>query len=91
MGELLDQDRRILEETDALELQSHGEVAITVAKALLGMDLILVCFVAVGFRTGSLLFLWWVVAEGLLGVILMGIGANRKSKAQKALSALEPE
>lgn len=91
MEELRDRDRRILEETDALELQSHGEVAVTVAKALLGMDLILVCFVDVGFRTGSLLFLWWVIAEGLLGLILMGIGLGQTSKAQRRLDALEPK
>ncbi len=40
----------------------------TVGKVLLWMDLILVCFVYAGLRTGSHLFLWWVLGEGLLGL-----------------------
>jgi pheromone shutdown protein TraB len=84
-------DQRIERETAALELQRHGEVNLTVSKALLGMDLILVCFVEVGLRTGSRLFLWWVIAEGILGLVLMGIGLHQKSKAQRRLEALQPQ
>lgn len=46
-------DERIQEETSALELERRGEALITVAKALLGMGLILVCFVEISVRTGS--------------------------------------
>lgn len=74
---------------EALELERRGAVIATLGKALLGMDLILVCFVDIGFRTGSYLFLWWVIVEGVLGLILLGAGAHQKSEAEKALSALE--
>lgn len=83
-------DPRIERETAALELERYGEVIMTVGKALLGMELILVCFVDISLRTGSRLFLWWVVAEGLLGLLLLGIGAHRKSAAHRTLSTLEP-
>jgi hypothetical protein len=83
-------DQRIERETAAVALECNGEGMITVGKALLGMDLILVCFVDIGFRTGSLLFLWWVLAEGILGLILIGLGVHRKSEAQRELNALEP-
>jgi hypothetical protein len=83
-------DQRIERETAALALERHGDGIMTVGKALLGMDLILVCFVDIGFRTGSLLFLWWVLAEGLLGLVLIGVGAHQKSEAQRELNALEP-
>lgn len=81
---------RIDRESQALELERHGNAVITVGEALLGMDLILVCFVNIGFRTGSYLFFWWVIAEGVLGLILMGVGSQQKSKAKKRLAALEP-
>jgi hypothetical protein len=84
-------DQRVEQETGALELERHGEVSITVGKALLGMDLILVCFVEIGIRTGSLLFLWWVLAEGMLGLILTGIGLHQKSEAQGKLNTLAPK
>jgi cadmium resistance protein CadD (predicted permease) len=83
-------DERIERETAALELERHGEVAITVGKALLGMDLILVCFVEIGFRTGSFLFSWWVAVEGLLGLVLIIVGMHQKSEAQSMLANLEP-
>lgn len=82
-------DERIDREEQALELERHGDSVMTVGKALLGMDLILVCFVDVGFRTGSYLFLWWVIVEGLLGCVLLGIGAHQKSEAERKLNALE--
>jgi hypothetical protein len=84
-------DQRVEQETSALELERRGEVSMTVGKALLGMDLILVCFVEIGLRTGSLLFLWWVLAEGLLGVVLMGVGLHQRSEAQRMLNTLEPK
>ncbi len=83
-------DRRIERETAALELERHGEVLLTVAKALLGMELILICFVIVGLRDGSHLFLWWCIAEGAAGLILVWISLQKKSEAKKMLEALEP-
>jgi hypothetical protein len=84
-------EQRIEQETAALELERHGEAIITVGKALLGMELILVCFVDISVRTGSRLFIWWVIAEGLLGLLLVIIGVHRKSKAHSKLSILEPK
>lgn len=83
-------DQRIERETAALEIERHGEVNITVAKALLGMELILICFVDVSLRTGSRLFVWWVIAEGLLGLLLLGIGLRQKSEAHSTLTTLAP-
>jgi hypothetical protein len=82
--------QRIERETAALELERRGEAVITVGKALLGMELILVCFVDISVRTGSRLFIWWVIVEGLLGLILVLIGAHQKSEAHSELDALEP-
>jgi hypothetical protein len=84
------EDQRIEREAAALELESRGEAIITVSKALLGMELILVCFVDIGLRTGSRLFLWWVIAEALLGVVLAATGMHHKAEAKRRLSVLEP-
>lgn len=84
-------EQRIERETAALELERCGEAIITIGKALLGMELILVCFVDISVRTGSRLFIWWVVVEGLLGLILVAIGVRQKSRAHISLDALEPK
>jgi hypothetical protein len=85
-----DAKERIARETASLEVESRGDTIITVGEVLLWFDLILICFVEIGLRTGSHLFLWWVIAEGILGLVLVAIGAHQKSKARKNLNALEP-
>ena len=81
-------DEHIRLEVAALEGHRQGAVMMTVGKVLLWMDLILACFVYAGLRTGSHLFLWWVLGEGLLGLVLMGVGILRKANAQRELAAL---
>ena len=51
-----------------------GAVLVTVGKVLLWMDLLLLIFVYVGYRSGSTFWLWWVVIEGVLGIVLLGLG-----------------
>lgn len=62
----------------------------TVGQVLLWMDLILACFVYVGLRSGSHFFLWWVIAEGVLGFALVGAGSRKKSEADRRLAELSP-
>lgn len=83
-------EQRIDREAAALELESRGNVFITVGEALLGMGLILICFVDISIRTGSYLFIWWVIAEGVLGLIFVAIGMHQKSEARRSLRTLEP-
>jgi len=85
-----DKDEQIDREEQAPELECRGDAVMTVGKALLGMDLILVCFCGCRVRTCSYLF-WWVIAEGVLGSILLGIRAYLKSEAEGRLNALEPD
>lgn len=84
-------EEHIQREVDALEEQRQGTVMMTVGEVLLWMDLILVCFVYAGLRTGSHLFLWWVLGEGLLGLALMGVGTLKKADAERKLAALAPK
>lgn len=81
---------RVRLETALLERQRRAGIMITVGKVLLWMDLILACFVYVGLRSGSHFFLWWVIAEGLLGFALLGIGLQKKSEANRRLAELSP-
>jgi len=81
-------EEHIRRESDALEEQRRGSVTTTVGKVLLWMDLLLACFVYVGLRSGSHLFLWWVLGEGLLGIVLLGVGFHRRADGQRKLDAL---
>jgi hypothetical protein len=56
-----------------------GAVLVTVGKILLWMDLLLLIFVYVGYRSGSTFWLWWVVIEAVLGAVLLVIGLYRRA------------
>jgi pheromone shutdown protein TraB len=81
-------EKHIQGEVAALEEQRQGAVIMTVAKVLLWMDLVLACFVYAGLRVGSHLFLWWVLAEGMLGLALMGVGSHEIADARRKLAEL---
>ena len=50
----------------------------TVGKVLLWTDFLLLMFVYVGLRSGSHMWLWWVIIEGVLGLILLEIGIHKR-------------
>ena len=72
-----------VEEEAILERRRSGLVLITVGKVLLWMDFLLMAFIYVGIRSGSDFWLWWVVAEGVLGLILIEIGSRRRGSLTK--------
>jgi hypothetical protein len=67
-----------VEEEGILEGRRHGLVLITAGKVLLWMDFLLLAFVYVGLRSGSRMWLWWVLGEGILGLILIEIGLHKR-------------
>jgi hypothetical protein len=69
-----------LEEVGIVEEQRQGLVLMTVGRVLLWVDFLLLAFVYVGLRSGSRLWLWWVLGEGLLGLVLLEIGAHKRGR-----------
>ncbi len=67
-----------LEEVGIVEEQRKGLVLMTVGRVLLWMDFLLLAFVYVGLRSGSRMWLWWVLGEGLLWLVLLEIGAYKR-------------
>jgi len=57
-----------------------GAALITVGKVLLWMDLLLLIFVYVGIRSGSHMWMWWVLGEAVLGVVLIVLGTRRRAR-----------
>jgi hypothetical protein len=74
-----------------LTLLRRARVAMTVGKVLLWMDLLLLCFVYVGLRSGSKMWLLWVLAEGVLGLVLVLAGAYQRRRAQEQLDLMSPQ
>jgi len=72
-----------VEEEGILERQRSGLVLITVGKVLLWMDFLLMAFIYVGLRSGSDFWVWWVVAEGIVGLILIEVGIRRRGSLTK--------
>ena len=67
-----------LEEVGIVEEQNKGLVLMTVGRVLLWTDFLLLIFVFVGLQSGSRMWLWWVIGEGLLGLVLLEIGAYKR-------------
>lgn len=80
----------VREEELLLRQQRRGGVMKTVGKVLLWFDLIILCFVYVGQRSGSHLFWWWFIGEFLLGAVLLGYGTHIRSDADRRLAAISP-
>jgi hypothetical protein len=55
-----------------------GNTLMTVGKVLLWMDFLLLAFVYVGIRGGSDFWMWWVLVEGVLGLVLVEIGSRKR-------------
>ena len=68
--------QELLELDEALEAERRGLALQAVGYILLVFDSLLVVFVPIGFRTGSMMWLWWVLVEGVLGFALVAAGAH---------------
>lgn len=55
-----------------------GNTLVTVGKVLLWMDFLLLAFVYVGIRSGSDFWMWWVIIEGVLGLVLLEVGSRKR-------------
>jgi len=55
-----------------------GNTLVTVGKVLLWMDFLLLAFVYVGVRSGSDFWMWWVIIEGVLGLVLLEVGSRKR-------------
>ena len=79
--------QELLELDEALEAERRGLALQAVGYILLVFDSLLVVFVPIGFRTGSMMWLWWVLVEGVLGFALVAAGAHLRSRLTEELSA----
>lgn len=55
-----------------------GSVMMTIGKQLLWFAFILCSFVYVGLRSGSHMWMIWVLGQGALGLTLLAIGAHKR-------------
>jgi hypothetical protein len=60
-----------------------GSVLMTLGKVLLWTDFLLLMFVYVGWKSGSHMWMWWVLGEGILGFILLEIGRHKRGSLSK--------
>ncbi len=72
-----------LEEEGMMERKRSGMALITVGKVLLWTDFLLLAFVFVGLRSGSQMWMWWVIGEGILGLLLIEVGMHRRGSLTK--------
>ncbi len=67
-----------LEEAAMAGEERIGSVMMTIGKQLLWFAFILCSFVYVGLRSGSHMWMVWVLGQGTLGLILLIVGAHKR-------------
>ena len=67
-----------MEEQGLIEPQRKGLVLMTIGKLLLWCDFLLLMFVYMVIRGGSDFWLWWVVIEGVTGLVFIEIGWHKR-------------
>jgi hypothetical protein len=67
-----------IEESTMEDQKRIGSVLMTLGKVLLWTDFLLLMFVFVGLKSGSHMWLWWVLGEGFLGLVLLEIGSHKR-------------
>ncbi len=76
-------DTHLLEFREQIQMgpARRGTVLVVAGRVLLWMDLLLLSFVYMSVRDGSDFWLWWVLAEALLGGTLVLFGSWYRSRA----------
>jgi hypothetical protein len=72
-----------IEESTMEDEKRTGSVLMTLGKVLLWADFLLLMFVYVGWKSGSVMWLWWVVGEGILGLSMVEIGRHKRGSLSK--------
>jgi hypothetical protein len=67
-----------IEESTMEDQKRIGSVLMTLGKVLLWADFLLLMFVFVGLKSGSHMWLWWVLGQGFLGLVLLEIGSHKR-------------
>jgi len=81
---------RIKDEAGTAGEARRGAAMITVGKVLLWMDLLLLIFVYTGLKSGSHMWMWWVLGEGLLGIVLIAVGTRKRAEGIQRTSREDP-
>ncbi len=58
--------------------ETRGSVLMTVGKLLLWTDLIFLAFVYSGIKGGSHLYVFWFLAQAIVGGTLLGVGRAKR-------------
>ena len=67
----------------ALREQQLGRVMLVLGGLLIAFDCIVGVWIWVGLRSGSDFWLWWVVIEGVLGLVLIGAGMRKRAHGSR--------
>ena len=79
------ESERLRATDEAVHEQRLGSVLITVGWVLIAMDCILAVWIWVGLRSGSEMWLWWVIVEGIVGLSFIFFGRHKRQAATREL------
>jgi hypothetical protein len=72
----------------ALRAQRSGGVMSVVGWTLITFDCLIAVWIWVGLRSGSDFWLYWVVIEGVLGLVLVWMGIRRRAAGARSLGEI---
>jgi hypothetical protein len=84
------ESERLRATDEAVHEQRLGSVLVTVGWVLIAMDCILAVWIWVGLRSGSEMWLWWAIGEGILGFALIFIGRHKRQAGAQVIGENSP-
>ncbi len=70
----------------AMDTQRLGAILITIGWQLIAFDFLVGVWIWVGFRTGSCLWRWGVVATGIFALFLLWFGNHKRVVGERMLA-----
>ena len=75
---------------EAVHERRPGSALIVVGWVLIAMDCILAVWIWVGLRSGSDMWLSWVIGEGVLGLVLIFFGWHKRQGGEQIIAENSP-
>ncbi len=70
----------------AMDTQRLGAILITIGWQLIAFDSLVGVWIWVGLRSGSMFWLWWVLATGIVALFLLWFGNHKRAVGERMLA-----
>jgi hypothetical protein len=70
----------------AMDTQRLGAILIAIGWQIIAFDSLVGVWIWVGLRSGSMFWLWWVLATGMVALFLLWLGNHKRAVGERMLA-----